>query len=189
MEAITAYRPLGLLSVVIIIGGLLFLLWRWPQGIHMTFSQHAAQQKASILYYFLLFTLTLPLLALFFIGWFAPTFHLHALFIWAIVLAMLLQYSVTIIPEVGGWKTTYHVAGSGASGICMVIALTILLFAPTLTTASKVVTGLSICVMLVIIGIGTIVRIKHARLLLLQSSFYAAFFMAVLFATYFGKPI
>jgi len=187
MHPATAYKHLCVLSVMILICGLAFLLWKWPQGKHMTFSQHAAQHRSAIAYYFLLFTLVLPLLLLFFIEWFAPTFHLAPLFTSFIILATLFQYSVTIIPEVGGWKTTYHVVGSALSGVFMLLALGVTLFAATISSASHAITFVSMVVMVGLLYIGGINRIKHPNLLILQASYYATFFIAILYATYLGS--
>jgi hypothetical protein len=184
MHPIEAYKYLGLLSVVLIICGLSFLLWKWPQGKHMTFSQHAAQHRSAIIYYFLFFSLVLPLLLLFFIGWFAPTFHLSSLFSIFIGVSTLFQYSVVIIPEVGGWKTTYHVFGSAVSGFFLLFALIVLLFAHSVDGISKVITLAGALVMIGILYIGAKNKIKHPNLLVLQASYYAAFFAAVLSAAY-----
>src|SRR5438309_2128314 len=91
LQPIAAYKPVGAISVALLVCGLAFLLRKWPQGKHMTFSQHAAQHRSAIIYYFLFFTLLLPLLLLFFIGWFAPTFHLSPLFSIFIIIATLFQ--------------------------------------------------------------------------------------------------
>lgn len=186
MHPIPTYKHLCALSVAILICGLAFLLWRWPQGKHMTFSQHAAQHRSAIIYYFLLFTLVLPPLLLFFIGWFAPIFHLAPVFAVFIILASLFQYSVTLIPEVGGWKTTYHVLGSAISGIFMLFALGILLFVATISSASRAITFTSMVVMIGLLYIGGVNRIRHPNLLILQASYYATFFIAILYTTYLG---
>lgn len=186
MQPIDAFKPLGIVTVVILICGLLFLLWRWPQGRHMTFSQHAAQYRSAIIYYFLIFTIILPLLLLFFIGWFAPAFQLPPLFILFVVAAALFQYSVAIVPEVGGWKTTYHVGGSTVSAACMLLALVVMLFAVSISGFSKVIIAASILTMITFLVIGAKTRITHPHLLLLQASYYTAFFTAVLGTTYLG---
>lgn len=186
MQPVDAFKPLGIVTVVMLICGLLFLLWRWPQGRHMTFSQHAAQHRSAIIYYFLIFTIILPLLLLFFIGWFAPAFQLPPLFTWLIIAAALFQYSVVIIPEVGGWKTTYHVGGSAVSGVCMLLALVVMLSITSIGGLSKMIIAASVLAMTIISAIGAKTRITHPHLLLLQASYYACFFAAVLGVTYLG---
>lgn len=150
----------------------------------MTFSQHAAQHRSAIIYYFLVFTVVLPLLLLFFVGWFVPTFHLSPLFSIFISIAALFQYSVVIIPEVGGWKTTYHVFGSAVSGIFMLLSLGVILFANSVGSVSKAITLVSALVMICILFVGAKNKIRHPNLLVLQASYYAAFFAAVLAMTY-----
>lgn len=179
MHSIESYKSLGIITVTILTGGLAFLLWRWPQGRHMTFSQHAAQHRSAAIYYFLVFTLVLPLLVIFFMNWFAPMFHLSPMFTIFIIIASLFQYSVTIIPEVGGWKTLYHLIGSAISGISMLFALVTVLFANQISNIGKVVTLTSILFMVILLSIGIKNKIKHPNLLVMQGGYYAAFFMAV----------
>jgi hypothetical protein len=150
----------------------------------MTFSQHAAKHRSAIIYYLLLFTLVLPLLLLFFVGWFAPAFHLTSLFSLFVIAAVLLQYSVVIVPEVGGWKTVYHVAGSAISGVFLLLALMTTLFANTIGGLSKFVTLCCVLAMIGILCIGAVNKVKHKNLLIMQAVYYAAFFLAVLFITY-----
>ena|GEM_PF-5452748 len=45
-------KYLLLVAVLLLFAGLAFLAMRWPQNVSKTFSQHAAAQKASSIYYF-----------------------------------------------------------------------------------------------------------------------------------------
>lgn len=65
MLPIETYKPIGIIGVALLTIGLAFVLYRWPQGKHMTFSQHLAQQKQSIVFYIGLYTIVLPISALF----------------------------------------------------------------------------------------------------------------------------
>ncbi|HSX28203.1 MAG TPA: hypothetical protein VLF60_02025 [Candidatus Saccharimonadales bacterium] len=186
MNPIETYKHLCAAAAVLLVVALLFLVWKWPQGKHMTFSQHAAAHRSAMLYYFLIFTAVLPLLLLFFLGWFVRAFQLPGAFTISIVLAVCFQYSVTIIPEVGGWKTRYHVTGASISALAMLTALLILLVAPTVNGIGKSVTLLSVAAMVVLLYIGAINKIKHTHLLFLQASYYIAFFAAILTVTYAG---
>lgn len=175
-------KHLGLLTVLILGAGLTFVGTRWPQGLHRSFSQHVAVQRSSIWYYIGLFTLVLPLLWLFFAYWFAPVYQLSAWFLIFIGLAIIFQYAVTLVPEVGN-KTRYHRAGAFISAICLLPPLALLLATP-ISRAAWVVTLTSLAIMVGIMGTTIRHQAQHRYLLLLQSGYYAAFFAAILAVTY-----
>jgi hypothetical protein len=184
MRVVAAYKPLGALAVLVLIVGLLFLVLRWPQGTHKTFSQHAAAQRRTVLYYMVLFTVALPLLLLFFVDWFAPAFRLSPWFLAFIVASAALQYAVTIIPETGGWRTTVHRFLTFWSALFLLPPLLFVLFSHAVGPAGRWVALLGLLVMAGIMGVFAFSRGNHRYVLFLQAGYYAAFFTVVLFATY-----
>jgi hypothetical protein len=110
-------QHLLLLVITLVTVGLIFTVTRWPGGMHMTFSQHAATSRWSKIYYALLFLVTLPLLMWFFVGWFVPDNNLPDTFLWFAGVAVLFQIICTWVPEEGGIKTTVHRTLTGISGI------------------------------------------------------------------------
>ena len=180
----TEYKYFGLIAAILLLLGLSFIALRWSEGLHLTFSQHVAKHKHRIIYYNVLFTLVLPLLLLFFLGWFIPTFGLSAWFGFFIIASSVNQYACTLIPEVGSWKTQYHRSLAGVSAVLLVPAQTLLLLIDTTDMIQKVITGLSICVMLVVICLVALHNGQHRYFLLLQSLYFSAFFVPVLFIAY-----
>lgn len=183
MVPIEEYKHFILAAVGILTVGLAFLVLRWPQNKHFSFSQHAAAQRFTIYYYILLFSLVLPLLTTFFLGWFVPHFQLPEWFSFFVVLSAATQYSVTLVPEVGGWKTRYHRHVSGLSGILLVPSLFVLLLADTVSSPSRVVTSIALAVMLTVVAISLLHK-NQKYMLPLQASYYSAFFSAIVFVTY-----
>ncbi len=178
------YKYFGLVAVIILLLGLSFVALKWSEGIHLTFSQHVAKHKHRIVYYNLLFTLVLPLLLLFFLGWFIPTFGLSAWFGFFIIVSSTAQYVCTLIPEVGGWKTQYHRLLAGVSAALLVPAQVLLLFADATDMAQKAITGASLCVMLTVIFLIGLNNGRHKYFLLLQSLYFGAFFAPILTISY-----
>lgn len=180
----SSYEHFGLLAFFILLSGLLFIVWKWPEGKHLTFSQHVALHEHRILYYILLFSLVLPLLLLFFVYWFVPTFQLSQWFSIFIIVASLTQYTCTLIPEVGGWKTKCHRSLAGVSALCLLPPLLLLMASDFVTMTGKLLTTLSIICMFSIIV--AILRSKgtHSHFLYLQAAYFAAFFAAILSVTY-----
>lgn len=185
MQPVAAYEHFGLLAFCILLGGLTFIIWRWPQGTQYTFSQHVAVHRYRILYYIALFTITLPLLLLFFLKWFMPAFGLSDAFGIFLIVASLAQYACTLIPEVGGRMTTYHRLLAGVSGLSLIPPLVLLLSSDAITMAGKLVTAASLLVMVGIIFALFRGKGQHSRFLYLQVGYYAAFFASTLFIRYF----
>lgn len=183
-EAVDTYRPLGAVAIAVLIAGLLFLVMRWPQGKHATFSQHAAAYRHTVVYYNLLFTIVLPLLLLFFAGWFAPYFGLSVWFTVFLFASAICQYIVTLIPETGGWKTQWHRYITFSSVLLLFPALILMIFSPTFNLASKLVMCVALGAMLGIVVYIAAVRGQHKALLLFQAGYYAAFFIPILLVAY-----
>jgi len=186
MEALPATKPLGLLSIVILILGLSFLVIHWPQGRHATFSGHAAAQRVTIWYYIALFGTSLPLLFIFFRWWFVPAFHLTYWF-WLLTLGSeLLQHTVTIIPEAGGWKTKWHRWLTAGSALFLLPVLGILIASNSLALSIRCVATFSLIGMLFIVAYQTFVadKAKPKNLLLWQTAYYGLFFIPIMIATY-----
>jgi hypothetical protein len=177
-------QSLGAIAVFILTCGLLFLVVKWPQSKHVTFSAHAAAYQHTIFYYNFLFAAVLPLLLLFFSVWFVPHFHLSFYFLIFLFLSSILQYIVTIIPEVGGWKTMVHRALAFLSAIFLLPPLGFIIFSNTISLVGRTTAVVSFIVMLAIICVVGIKRSKQKHLLLLQTGYFAAFFSAILVATY-----
>lgn len=179
-----AYKYFGALAVLILIVGLLFLVVRWPQGKHVTFSQHAAAYGHTVLYYNLLFTIVLPLLVLFFAGWFAPKFELPALFTFCVAASATAQYVVTLIPETGGWKTRWHRIITAMSVLLLLPAMTLLLDSPSISFVGGVTVAVGLAVMVGIMAYIAVVKGRHAYLLFFQAGYYAAFLAPILLLAY-----
>jgi hypothetical protein len=181
METLFSEKYFGIVSIAILLMGLLFLIKKWPKNIHHTFSQHAATNKASIIYYISLFTITLPLLAIFLFAWLVPTFNIPALFIALISLSLICQYACTLVPEIGaGIKNPQTLAG--ISGLLLLPSLVVLLYVPGVDIIDKIITAISLFIM-----IGIIVRVadrKAKYILLLQSGYFIAFFTPIMTIAY-----
>jgi len=185
MEAISDYKYFGLWAFVILVAGLVFTIWKWPAENHLTFSQRVALQKQSIIYYVCLFSIVLPLLLTFIIGWFAPSFQLSVWFSIFVIVASFLQYTATLIPEIGGWKTKVHRHISGISGVCLVPPLLILLFTDSLSPLGKVSVILGLILMLGMIVFANVTKKERYEVSYIhQSIFYAGFFIPILVVSY-----
>lgn len=179
------YRYFGLLSITLLLVGLWFVVWQWPQGKHMTFSQHAAQHKSATIFYFFLFAATLPLLNLFFVKWFTPTFDLPVWFNIFAITASVFQLACTLIPEVSDWRTKWHQALAGISAVFLLPLPMILACSSSIKAVDRLVAAFALLVMLSVIIFTTRAKGRHLKLLIAQAIYFAAFFMPILFVSYF----
>ena len=184
-------RYLLALAILLLIVGLVFLVVRWPQGASKTFSQHAAAQKASIIYYFLLFAVTIPMLSVFFYGYFIPTYHLSFVFSVAIALGLAGQLIAGAVPEVGGWKLRVHRTSTGWSAFGLFVATIYLAYELPL---SPLVFGFSLLTIVVMMCCSGLVfrsfvarqPFEHRYFLWLQVVYYVMFFGSIGLVTYLG---
>jgi hypothetical protein len=179
-------QHLILLVITLLVIGLAYVPLRWPGGLHMTFSQHVAAQRRSIIYYILLFLVTLPLLLWFFVDWLVPERSLPGAFVWFATIAVAFQIACTFVPETGGIRTTIHRLLTGISGFAMLPLVVMLVVGRQLSAFTQIMAGLTLAWMLVMLSIALMHQKGHDKALLLQVGYYAGFFVAILTATYVG---
>ena len=177
-------KYLGLISITFLLVGLWFVIWRWPQGKHMTFSQHVAQHKSATIYYFFLFSITLPLLNIFFIKWFVPAFDLTVWFTIFAIAASAFQIACTLVPEVPGWRTKWHQVLAGISAVLLLPLPVMIAFSQEIGMLDRFIAVISLAIMVGVIGFTIYAKGKHAKLLIAQSVYFAAFVIPILFASY-----
>lgn len=175
---------LGPIAVLILICGLAFLLIKWPQGRHKTFSQHVAVRRFTTYYYVGLFAVTLPLLFVFFSQWFVPTFQLSEWFMACVTVSLVAQFACTLIPEVGGWKTKYHRMFAGLSAALFLPCMIFLLLADSIAVIDKTIVSLGLMVMLGIIGWLFVAKDSTRNSLLLQIVYYTAFLGSIMVVSF-----
>lgn len=179
------YKYFGLLAFTLLVLGLIFVLYRWPAERHLTFSQRVALQRQSIIYYIILFGVTLPLLLLFLVGWFQPTFKLSLWFNVFIILSSIGQLLATLVPETTGWKVKFHRFISGMSGVLLIPMLVLMLNSDQITAVGKIITLLGIITMACVIGMLMINKKEtFTPSYIHQSIYYAAFFIPILAVSY-----
>jgi len=178
-------KYLGLISIIILFAGLWFVVWRWPQGKHMTFSQHVAQHKSATVYYFFLFAAALPLLNIFFIKWFTPTFDLPIWFNVSAIAASVFQIVCTLVSESPGWRVRGHQLLAGISALLLLPLPMILASSSNIGITDRIVAAISLLVMLGVVIFVVRFKGKHPKLLIAQVTYFATFFTPILFISYF----
>lgn len=175
------YRHLVLISLLVICVGLFYLVKRWPKA-GATFSQHAATNKASALYYVFLFMLALPPLAIFIVGWLTPQYNLPSMVNILALSSILLQHIVTFVPEFGGWRTPVHRVLTGLSALLLPVILAVII--PYVDGVTQVFAFASLGVFLACV-VATMHPIHHRlNLAALQGMYYGAFYAVLIALAY-----
>lgn len=151
----------------------------------MTFSQHVARKRSSAIYYSVLFAVALPLLYLFFADWFVPEFKLSGWFTALVLASVAAQFLCTLIPEIGGWKTTVHRVLAGISGIALLPLVAMMIVSSHISPYGRILAGITLVAMTVLLAIGLKNQQGHRYSLLLQAGYYVFFFALVFMVAYF----
>ncbi len=175
-------QHLGIASVSLLAIGLAIIPVKWPYSIKHTFSQHIARYRASIIYYIILFSVFLPLFLIFFGGWFVPHFQLPLYVLVLMGVVAFLQLACTLIPELPGWRREWHRALAGLSAFGLMPIVASLLFIPSTLIQVLVIISLALMIILPIIFLGHSKRLGESYII--QTLYYAAFFIPILVVTY-----
>lgn len=175
-----------ILVVVIfaLICGLTYTIKKWPGGAHMTFSQHAAANRQSKIFYSLLFLVTLPFLLWFMSAWLVPQKSLPVAFTYIAALAILLQIVCTWFPEEGGLKTIIHRVLTGISGVALLPLVAIIATASSLSSITRLIAWVVFAVMIILLAVALSHQKGYRWALHIQITYYALFFLVILFVTY-----
>lgn len=177
-------KYLGLLTFLIYVFGLVFVVWHWKGGLHMTFSQHVARYRTATVYYSTLFAVSLPLLYVFFDQWFVPVFNLSDWFIVFVIISSVFQILCTFIPEIGGRKTTVHRIFAGISAVALLPVVMIIALARDIPQPGRLIAIACLAGMAALLFVALRNPKGHRYSLLLQAGYYALFFVPVLYITY-----
>ncbi len=176
-------KNLGLLSIAVSWAGLIFLIRRWKGAKHMTFSQHAAQYKSSALYYAVLWSICLPLMAIYLFGWFTPTFHMGTGFRVLCGLAIFAMAVAAYVPETTGKRVVIH-RWSAFGMALLFLPITVSIAVGGFSLPTQVVAGLASLFMTWEIIILLRKKRAHPSMLPLQAAYIAALHLALVSATY-----
>ncbi len=104
-----------------------------------------------------------------------------------IIISLATQYLCTLIPEIGGWKTSAHRFLAGISAAVLVPALILFFFSEQISSIDAVVSGVGLVIMLSIIAVVVAKKGWPRNFLALQSLYFAAFFVPILVASYLTR--
>jgi len=167
------------LSSLLMTACLIYLVVKWPIGIHKTFSQHAAQSKALSIYYFLIFIVTMSAMSVGIWQWVSlqdPRFF--GVFI-LFAFAAITQILCTLFPERGRSKQiVIHRIFAGMSA-GLLFACSLLLSATTSSNLQGIcITGIATMALVAFVSLFT----KGKFALILQAAYYLAFFVPMAIA-------
>lgn len=177
-------QHLGLLAIMLLVVGLAVTIMKRPAGLDKTFSQRVANNKKAEVYYALLFVVILPLLYVFFAGWFVPKYSISQSFLWFAAIAIAFQIACTFVPERGGTRTIIHRVLTAISGIALLPLVMIIATADRIAESLQYVAWAAFVFMAVLLATAVLNQKGFKYALLLQIGYYVPFFCIVLLVTY-----
>lgn len=132
------------------------------------------------MYYIALFSVFIPLFAVYFWGWLVPHMGLP---LWAslcMVVSLATQYACTYVPEIEGAKAKIHRLLAGISALLLIPVVSAVVLAK-LHMGQAVVTAM--LALLIMVGVFVLVMLQRRNVrhtLVAQIVYFAAFFVAVL---------
>lgn len=176
---------LGVSSIALMWLGFLVLLKKWPGNKSMTLSQHAAQTKASMIYYFLLFLFALPMFLLFIFKWFIPEFNMPFVFGVVVSLCVASQALAVIFPEIGRF-VAFHRYSAFSMALLMLPIVALIGLNASFSPVVRAVASVALVYQLIVVALLLPNRGYHKNVLLLQTTYVAAAHIVILGAAYFG---
>lgn len=177
------FKFLGIVSIVAIWIGLLFTIHRWRGDKSMSFSLHAAQTKAGLVYYFLLFWITMPLFYLFMVHWYTPRFDLGLPFVVLTTIGVVGQLSATLIPAGTDTKGVIHEVAAYVMGITL-IPLSVMIALADVSLFARIAAAIAVVYMIGSIILRFTWSRSMNRYLYFQAAYIAAFHIVILTSTY-----
>lgn len=117
-------------------------------------------------------------------GWFTPNFGITPWLNVCIALSAVFQLACTLVPEPGGVRTSWHRALAGISALFLIPSLALLLGYSTITTVAKGLVVVSLAVMATCMYLVAKYKCSPQNFLIIQSAFFAAFFLPILYINY-----
>lgn len=183
-EITMSWDSLGLISIVLSWVGLLFMIWYWKGDLAKTFSQNAARNNNSIIFYALLWLVCLPILAWFLLVPFYDALELNIVFLVISAIAVLGMLIAALIPETKGWKVKIHRLGAFTMAICFMPLVTLIIFSPVISTIAQIVSVFALMFMIFSAIYSRRNGPNHPKLLIGQALYILAFQFSVIFAYY-----
>lgn len=178
-----AFRSLGPLSLLIVLGALGLMLKAGGTDIRNSLSEHAATRRRSYVVFAAALISGGTLFYLFATKWLEPVLHLGLAFNLTLALTIICELIAAIIPDGGGTRSLVHRIFAWSMAVGMLV-LTLILWSAHAWSVGKVLVTVFLAYM--ILGWYLFLFIKASRrfFLLFQSSYILSFYLAALAVAY-----
>lgn len=175
-----SWNSLGLISIFVTWVGLLFLVMKWPGNRSMTYSQHAAQNVQSRIYYALMWIIILPVFYYFVAFWLRDELNLPNAYFIISSLATAGMFVAALVPEIGKTQRIIHRIAAFSMSTFMVPVLSFFLFSNEVSDFAKVVLFLSILLMTYNVVLLLYKNGIHKNMFIIQTSHIVAFHISII---------
>jgi hypothetical protein len=181
---IEAYKPLGLVSVVVFWSAIILLLRGWKVNRGMSISRHVSASKLTYVLAAIVESILVPLFILFFVKWFAPTFHLPVLFSILVTFSMLGFLVAAWVPDTKGSKSFVHGFSAYLAGILLIPATAFVCASEYISPTARAVSYTTLFYEIVSLSLFFSTRKAQSYHLYLQSIYLILFDIAILITAY-----
>lgn len=181
---VEAYKPLGLISVLIFWSSICFLLYKYKANRGMSISRHVAASRQTFLLAAIVQSFLVPLFILFFVKWFSPTFHMPKLFGVLVTLSMLGFLIAAWVPDTKGWKNFVHGFPAYGAAALLIPAITLVCVSGFISPTARMVAYVSLFYQVVSLSLFFSTQKARSYHLYLQTAYLVIFDIAILVAAY-----
>jgi hypothetical protein len=173
-----------LLAIIISFIGLFILVKKWPGKPTMTFSQHAAQYRASRLFFAALWLVNTPLFFWFLVLWFPGEFGMPPVFTATAFLMCVGILVAGLVPETTGWKVKVHRFAAFGMATLMAPILGMIAVYGDVPIHIRLIVGVATIYLVYEILILVKNKGQHPNMLVHQCLYIAVYHTAILSATF-----
>ncbi len=177
-------KQFGLIAYMLFVGSVAYMLFRWSGESTKTFSQNAARNQSSIIYYGIVLAVFLAMLSIFAYGWLIPTLLLPTTFSVVFGVGVAAEAIAGLVPETTGWRKVTHITVSGVMYVATLIIVGMLYINSSTPHVAKLTSAAAFIVMVAVILAVVLFRQLQRYALLLQTIHLFCFFGALLVVTY-----
>ncbi len=182
--SVESYKNLAVLSLGFFWAFISILVWRLKIDKSTSISGHIAANKKVSVFFGVISLLVAPLLLVFFIKWFTPTFHFGWVFNVLIAVIWFLYFVAGVVPDTKGLAHKIHRRAALAASMLLVPAMVIMVANNHIGTFARVFMIFGLLIMLVT---GAELRKNNYtsdKFLIYQAVYFLSFDISIIIATY-----
>lgn len=184
MQAVEAFKPLGVLSIATLWLAIIFMVAKWNNDKTLSISKHSAANRSAYIFMLVVQSFVFPGYILFAVKWLTPTFDLPQFFAQITILAFSLFFIAAWAPDTTGWKNKLHANAAYGAALLLVPSLTMLYLSPNVLGFAKSFVLFTLVYQLVVFTLFVANNKSSRNHLYFQAAYFLLYDLSVLVVTY-----